>query len=1007
VVDLVGRTNLRDFVLLMHHAAGVLCPVTFAMHLAAAVEPRPGKPRRPCVVVAGAREPAHWEQYPGHQFLHTIGSLPCCASDPCWRSRCQLVGDGDEKDRREVCERPIQVSSDLRIPECMELITPTDVIRAIERCLPKLPLPLGEGRGEGGLNYASPSIPTDLNANQDQASTLTPAIEPCNRSTGPAVLIDFRHGLGDTVQLTSLLAHLRHYHADWQIDVAAGAGKLPAASSGATSPPLYRQLFNRDRDRIDRHAYEHVFDLSWDECPACYADSPSTKVEHCLRSVFNVQPIRELCGYEIPAGPGALAAAKSYLESVCGPGTARQGRYPAVLLHYQGNTSTEQKNLSHDLARRICEAVLEASYVPVILDWDHRTPLADGARIFNPDADAPLWGGIGTGDCETLTALIAQSSLFVGIDSGPLHVAGGVANGQIPTPAIAVWTGHHPLHYLAPAEHVTHLVPEQHTTLLRGDRQVGLEFFQRHYRHRVYRELADELPLLVRDMLPDEIDGLVRRHQFWVRGDNVEQDLVIVRDIAEQDSYRIAELEVPGPIAVDIGAHIGVFSRAFKRRHPSARVVAVECCPENLAALQRNVGDFAAIVPAAMTYEREVALLNAVYPGCVSTGGSTVVPRAELEALIGSRARESSGAEDGLPGPSCAEGDGARLPLPPGEGRGEGGLHAARAKPSLPVSLDEYWLDGRPLATVTLEQIIADHHLERIDVLKLDCEGSEFSILQNTTSLDRIGAIVGEYHGREQFLELVARRFAGWQLRIVRDGDPGTFWLIRRADKEQGQSRLSLRERTSFRGAKGDGLGEPSSVAEFWERFLAIVHPVDQPVPDTWRSYYGTLFELARELRPRRVCEIGVRAGYSAFAILSANPAAFMLGIEADLDEATQNTHWGRQGLYRHAEKILAPFDYQLLIADSHALARLPRCDLIYIDGDHTFDGCLADLRLAERSSETILVDDYDSIPSVRQACDLFAAERPEFTPRHIANGLTGFLLFERGPPSPFGRGPG
>src|SRR6202034_3020797 len=33
VVDLVGKTMLRDFVRLMHHADGVLCPVTFAMHL--------------------------------------------------------------------------------------------------------------------------------------------------------------------------------------------------------------------------------------------------------------------------------------------------------------------------------------------------------------------------------------------------------------------------------------------------------------------------------------------------------------------------------------------------------------------------------------------------------------------------------------------------------------------------------------------------------------------------------------------------------------------------------------------------------------------------------------------------------------------------------------------------------------------------------------------------------------------------------------------------------------
>lgn len=62
VIDLLGKTNLREFVRLMYHADGVLCPVTFAMHLAAAVETKLGRPRvRPCVVVAGGREPKHWE----------------------------------------------------------------------------------------------------------------------------------------------------------------------------------------------------------------------------------------------------------------------------------------------------------------------------------------------------------------------------------------------------------------------------------------------------------------------------------------------------------------------------------------------------------------------------------------------------------------------------------------------------------------------------------------------------------------------------------------------------------------------------------------------------------------------------------------------------------------------------------------------------------------------------------------------------------------------------------
>ena len=84
------------------------------------------------MVVAGGREPAHWEQYPGHQFLSTVGALPCCAHGGCWRSRCQVVGDGDNKDRHSVCDYPVEVASDLAIPRCMDMITPQDVIRRIE-----------------------------------------------------------------------------------------------------------------------------------------------------------------------------------------------------------------------------------------------------------------------------------------------------------------------------------------------------------------------------------------------------------------------------------------------------------------------------------------------------------------------------------------------------------------------------------------------------------------------------------------------------------------------------------------------------------------------------------------------------------------------------------------------------------------------------------------------------------------------------------------------------------
>ena len=132
VLNLVGKTSLRDFIRLIYHADGVVCPVTFAMHVAAAVPIRPERPSlKPCVVIAGGREPPHWEMYPGHQFIHTIGVLDCCAMGGCWKSRCQPVGDGSTADD-SLCLHAVRVRDDLQIALCMTMISPKKVIEAIE-----------------------------------------------------------------------------------------------------------------------------------------------------------------------------------------------------------------------------------------------------------------------------------------------------------------------------------------------------------------------------------------------------------------------------------------------------------------------------------------------------------------------------------------------------------------------------------------------------------------------------------------------------------------------------------------------------------------------------------------------------------------------------------------------------------------------------------------------------------------------------------------------------------
>jgi FkbM family methyltransferase len=211
--------------------------------------------------------------------------------------------------------------------------------------------------------------------------------------------------------------------------------------------------------------------------------------------------------------------------------------------------------------------------------------------------------------------------------------------------------------------------------------------------------------------------GLTFVSGFWVHSDNAEQDLAIVKDIYDDDAYRTSLLSdnAGSQVVVDIGAHIGCFARLWHKKNPEARIICVEACSENLDALRANVGEFAEIVAAACTYEPgPMALLNAIRPNCESTGGSVVVPRVELETT-----------DMRQPG-------------------------------------YKYWNDLRELPKVTLEDLMERFGIGHIDVLKLDCEGSEYSILGNTPSLARIRIIVGEYHFRNRWDAFRRERMKGW-----------------------------------------------------------------------------------------------------------------------------------------------------------------------------------------------------------------------------------------------------
>lgn len=180
VIDMRGKTSLRDLIVLIHHSAGVLCHVTSFMHLSAAL-PMEGGRIRPCVVVAGGREPSHWERYPGHAFLDTIGQLPCCASGGCWKARV-VPGLGGDHDK-SLCAMPVEVRKGVHLPECLNRIQPADVIAAVERF----------------LAFSAPSVATpcrNCGAAPEPSANQNPAV------WGPAKWREFhaRAGVADRVK---------------------------------------------------------------------------------------------------------------------------------------------------------------------------------------------------------------------------------------------------------------------------------------------------------------------------------------------------------------------------------------------------------------------------------------------------------------------------------------------------------------------------------------------------------------------------------------------------------------------------------------------------------------------------------------------------------------------------------------------------------------------------------------------------------------------------------------
>jgi predicted O-methyltransferase YrrM len=146
-----------------------------------------------------------------------------------------------------------------------------------------------------------------------------------------------------------------------------------------------------------------------------------------------------------------------------------------------------------------------------------------------------------------------------------------------------------------------------------------------------------------------------------------------------------------------------------------------------------------------------------------------------------------------------------------------------------------------------------------------------------------------------------------------------------------------------------------------------------------WHEHYRFKYDLVRHFKPQTILEIGVRFGYSAHAFMMAAPSATYTGIDADKAEyGARPRGWNQP---------CTPWAYQMLISTTGrepAIIRaemegMPlvyeRIDFMHVDGDHSYVGCMRDLRYCHAMHGVILVDDYRTDEPVRQAVNDFVIE--------------------------------
>lgn len=166
-------------------------------------------------------------------------------------------------------------------------------------------------------------------------------------------------------------------------------------------------------------------------------------------------------------------------------------------------------------------------------------------------------------------------------------------------------------------------------------------------------------------------------------------------------------------------------------------------------------------------------------------------------------------------------------------------------------------------------------------------------------------------------------------------------------------------------------------------------------------DYYKTKFDICLRCRPEKICEIGVRWGYSAFSFLCASPRAEFTGLDI-----IAGTHGGVRGIDtfgfvgQNLRRYFSQAGIKLIHINTQQIRSLDGpYDFVHVDGDHSINGAYHDICLAFDSigpEGHVLIDDYDYIESVKLAAVRFLNDHGDECSSKLISSMRGELLISR-----------